>query len=73
MGLLKPILKIPEDHPMSHDVEQKLTIDMVQNAEMVKNELAEDDLPCIWGPNIGGNWYTYHSWGTSITPTLLMP
>ena len=41
---MKPILKNPE-HTMSSDMEQVVTIDMVHDAETLKNELAEDDPP----------------------------
>ena len=43
--LIKAHLKNPEKHPMSSDMDAEVTIDMVHNAETLKNELAENELP----------------------------
>ena len=43
--ILRPILKIPEEQPMSNYIEQVVTINMV--SETLKDELVEDEPPCI--------------------------
>ena len=45
MDLSKPSLKNPEEHPMSSDMEKVVTIDMVHDAETLKNEQVEDEPP----------------------------
>ena len=47
MDFAKPILKNPEDHLMSSDMEQIVTTDMVNDAETMENELAEIEPLCI--------------------------
>ena len=51
---LKPILKNLEEHSMSSDTEQVEIIDMVHVTETLKNELLEDEPPCLWGPSLWG-------------------
>ena len=41
---MKLILKNPEEHPMSGDMEQVVTIEMIYDAETLKNELVEDEI-----------------------------
>ena len=46
MDVLKPVFKNPGEHPMSNDVQQLVTVDMVHDAETLKNALIEDDSLC---------------------------
>ena len=44
MDFMKPILKNPKRQPMSSDVEQLVTINVVHYPEKLKNELEEGEL-----------------------------
>ena len=46
---------------MTNDMDQVVTIDMVHNADTLRNELVEYDPPhFISGLNLGRKYYTYH-------------
>ena len=45
MDPLKPILKNTEEQPMATDMDHVVTIYMVHDPEMLKNELEEDECP----------------------------
>ena len=45
MDFFEPILRNPEEHPMSSDMGQVETICVECDAKILKNELVEDQLP----------------------------